>query len=162
MTVFTEARGTFYFLEVLTVRAYFQARLVNLLDAFLLSRAFYQGLNIYYALLFFTCWTRTYKLETKQWAGLRQFAKNKFMYMGLSQMEARILTVKLHQKLTSIINIALNKGGKAKERLLKQLFSINSVILRKGASKGDSRDNQLQLTNCPAYQNKKMKNLVYA
>ena len=36
--------------------------------------------------------------------------KGKFMHMGLSQMEARILRVKLHRKLTSIISVALNKG----------------------------------------------------
>ena len=35
--------------------------------------------------------------------------KCKFMHMGLSQMEARILRVTLHQKLTSIISVALRK-----------------------------------------------------
>ena len=43
------------------------------------------------------------------WAGLRQSAKDRFMRMGLAQMEARILRVKLHQKLTPIISLALNK-----------------------------------------------------
>ena len=47
-------------------------------------------------------------------------------------MEARILRVKLHQKLTSIISVALNKGA---WRQRKDYFNINSVILRKGASK---------------------------
>ena len=54
------------------------------------------------------------------------------MHMGLSQMEARILRVKLHQKLTSIISVALNKGA---WRQRKDYFNIDSVILRKGASK---------------------------
>ena len=54
------------------------------------------------------------------------------MHMGLSQMEARIVRVKLHQKLTSIISIALDKGAK---RQRKDYFNINSVILREGASK---------------------------
>ena len=49
--------------------------------------------------------------KTKHWAGLMQSTKDKFMYMGLSQMETRILRVKLHQKLTSIISVALNKGA---------------------------------------------------
>ena len=53
------------------------------------------------------------------------------MHMGLSQMEARILGVKLHQKLTSIISVALEKEA---WRQWKDYFNINSVILRKGAS----------------------------
>ena len=54
------------------------------------------------------------------------------MHMGLSQIEARILRVKLHQKLTSIISVALNKGVC---RQKKDYFNINSVILRKISSK---------------------------
>ena len=50
-----------------------------------------------------------YKSEAKHWDGPTQSAKDKFMHMGLSQMEARILIVKLHQKFTSIISVALNK-----------------------------------------------------
>ena len=58
--------------------------------------------------------------------------KGQVYVYGLSQMEARILRVKLHQKLTSIISVALNKGS---WRQRKDYFNINSVILRKGASK---------------------------
>ena len=47
-------------------------------------------------------------------------------------MEAGILRVKLHQKLTSIISVALEKEA---WRQIKYYFNINSVILRKGASK---------------------------
>ena len=54
------------------------------------------------------------------------------MHRGLSQMEAKILRVELHQKLTSIISVALNKGA---WRQRKDYFKINSVVLRKGASK---------------------------
>ena len=54
------------------------------------------------------------------------------MHMGLSQMEAGILRVKLHQKLTSIISVALQKEA---WRQIKYSFNINSVILRKDASK---------------------------
>ena len=52
------------------------------------------------------------------------------MHIRLSQMEAKILRVKLHQKLTSIINVALEKEA---WRQRKDYFNINSVILRKGA-----------------------------
>ena len=87
-----------------------------------------------------------------------------FMHMGLSQMEARILRVKLHQKLTLIISVALNKGAWMQR---KDYFNINSVILRKGALKKIKALNQrfkrqlIQLTNSPAYQNKKIKNVLY-
>ena len=47
-------------------------------------------------------------------------------------MEAEVLRVKLHQKLTLIISVALSKGP---WRQRKDYFNINSVILRKGASK---------------------------
>ena len=72
--------------------------------------------------------TRTYRLKTKHWAGLRQFSKDKFMHMGLSRMEARILRVKLHQKLTSNISVALNEGA---WRQRKDYFIIDSVIWEK-------------------------------
>ena len=39
------------------------------------------------------------------------------MHMGLSQMEARILRVKLRQKLTLIISLALNKGPRGKGKI---------------------------------------------
>ena len=58
--------------------------------------------------------------------------KDNFIQMGLSQMEGRIFGVKLHQKLTSIISIASNKGAK---RQRKNYVNINKVNLRKGASK---------------------------
>ena len=54
------------------------------------------------------------------------------MHMGLSQMEIRILGVKLYQKLTSIISLSLNKGT---WRQRKNYFNINTVTLRKGALK---------------------------
>ena len=47
-------------------------------------------------------------------------------------MDARILRVKLHEKLTSIISVALNKGA---WRQKKDYFNINSVVLRRKASK---------------------------
>ena len=47
-------------------------------------------------------------------------------------MEAKILRVELHQKLTSIISVAFSKGA---WRQRKDYFKINSAILRKGASK---------------------------
>ena len=47
------------------------------------------------------------QVRDKHWDALRQSAKDKFMHMGLSQMDARILRVKLHQKFTSIISAAL-------------------------------------------------------
>ena len=72
-------------------------------------------------------------------------------------MEARILRVKLHQKLTSIISVALKKEA---WRQRKDYFNINSVILRKGCLKEEKTLNQL--TNSPAYQNKKIKNVLYA
>ena len=49
------------------------------------------------------------------------------MHIGLPQIEARILRVKLHQKLTSIISVALKKEA---WRQRKDYFNINSVILR--------------------------------
>ena len=55
---------------------------------------------------------------------IKKFAKDKFMHMGLSQMEARILRVKLDLKLTSIISVAL--------RQRKDYFIINSGIRGKG------------------------------
>ena len=72
------------------------------------------------------------KLETKHWVGLMQSTKDKFMYMELSQMEARILRVKFHQKLTSTQWLCYfeQRGLKAKERLrLIQLFNIKSPVL---------------------------------
>ena len=65
------------------------------------------------------------------------------MHVGLSQMEGRIFRVKLHQKLTSIISAALNKGAWQNERLA----HYKQFYLRKGASKkkkpqiSDSRGN---------------------
>ena len=47
-------------------------------------------------------------------------------------MEAKILRVKLHQKLSSIISVALEKEAWSQR---KDYFTINSVILRKGAWK---------------------------
>ena len=85
---------------------------------------------------------RTYKLETKHQAGLRQFAKDEFMHIGLSQMEARILRVKLHQKLTLIISVSLTKGPGGKGKI-----TSLSTVLRKEATKkkkpqiSDSRSN---------------------
>ena len=73
--------------------------------------------------------TRTYKLGTKHLAGLRQFAKEKFMHMGLSQTKARILGVKLHPKFTSIIGVVLNKGA---WRQGKDYFDINSYFEKRG------------------------------
>ena len=54
--------------------------------------------------------------------------------MGLSQVKARILRVKLHKKLTSIISVAFNKGAKGKGKIT----SINSV---KGGGGGSLFDN---------------------
>ena len=54
---------------------------------------------------------------------MRQFAKDKFMHMGLSQMEARILRVKLHQMLTSIISVVLNKGA-WRQRKITSLLTV--------------------------------------
>ena len=51
--------------------------------------------------------------------------------MGLSQIEARILRVKPHQKLTLILSVALSKVA---WRQRKDYFNINSAVLRKGAS----------------------------
>ena len=141
------------------MRVCFQARLVNL--PFLLSWAFYQGLKVYYALPPFTCCTRTYKLETKHWACLRQFAKGKFMHMDFHKWRQEFQRVKFHQKLTSIITVALNKVGlKAKERLPKQLFNIKHAVLFKSVIQ--QIINCSLLTNCPPSQNKKIKNVLHA
>ena len=51
------------------------------------------------------------QVRDKKLSWAEAFAKDKVMHMGLSQMEARTVGVKLHQKLTSIISIALNKGA---------------------------------------------------
>ena len=67
-----------------------------------------------------------YKSETKQWASLRQFAKDKFMRRGLSQMETGILRVKLHQTFTSIISVTLNKL-KEPVKSVSQLMIVISV-----------------------------------
>ena len=82
------------------------------------------------------------------------------MHMGLSQMEARILRLKRHQKLTSIISVALNKGA---WRQRKDYIIINSVIWEKGPQRRKNLKSAIQevinsvnkLSCLPKQENKK-------
>ena len=50
----------------------------------------YQGLKVYYPLPSLYVLHENVQVRDKTLAGLRQFAKDKIMHIGLSQMEARI------------------------------------------------------------------------
>ena len=66
------------------------------------------------------------------------------MHMGLSQMEARSLIVKLQQKFTSTIGVALNKGPQGKGKITETAININRVTLRIGAPRKKNLKSAIQ------------------